>query len=330
MHLEIFKNFEIENTERETGWSKYLTNFCQKFKQYFIIIHIDDTTQRSLDIFLKNITGFIIFNYSKKIPNLPHIGLSLNIVFMKDIVRFEPYCRDHKWTSDVFVFIEVGSILVSSAWFLTGTKQPIKLFIVYFQEDVVDLYQFLGVPKHMMYIGKSNFTDMNTIPDSKVNEIIKNFNGYKFNIAYVEYFPYIWYNKNNTVTGAHIRILDIISKKLNFTYCFHRYQNYSQMMKDLTIRKTNFAVGAIRISSQRKMYYHMINIDYQYIPIIYFPHKNILSSLSILTSAFRIEVWIMMIFTFCFLTFVFYMVYGKYFHKDVATPEWSLQVSKNI
>lgn len=145
----------------------------------------------------------------------------------------------------------------------------------------------------------------------------------------MEYFPYLLLTEDNTVIGAHMNALEVVSRKLNFTFSLQPYQSYTEMMADLKVQKIDIAIGAIRLTPQRRIDYHMINTDNQYIPLLYFPHQNTFDFLAFLFVAFHTEVWIMVIFTILILTLVLYGIFGKYFQTPHASLEWSLKVSSS-
>lgn len=163
-HSNFFRNFETGSESRKT-WNKYLTNFCNNFNYYFIIIHVDDTTVRSLDDFIKSSDHVMIFNYNKRIPKRSDFGNSLNVVFISNILPFESYSVEHKSTHNVYIFIESGSILISKTWMKMGSRSPVRLFFLHLVENGVNIYEYLSYAQILTDVTSYNFTKISNTSD---------------------------------------------------------------------------------------------------------------------------------------------------------------------
>lgn len=320
--------FEENNKEGDIIRTKIISTLCEIFPNYFIIFHVDDRTVRALDNNLKrSFNDVMIFNYSKKLPKRFSFGNYVNVVLLGNIVPFDSYLSKHKWTNDVFVFIEINYLVVSKTWI--RARYPLRMFFVYFHENIMDLYQFMSYSHKLNHITTYNFTEKETLYDWRPTDLEKNLQGYKFNISFVEYFPYLSCIENNSVIGAHINALNVISKKLNFTFSLTRYQSYTLMMNDLKAQKNHFAIGAIRVTPQRMIDQHMIRLDEQYVPVIYFHRKEYLEYFEVFVTAFHNNVWSTIGLTVSLLIFLVYQIYGNYFRLAHVSPLWSLQVNSN-
>lgn len=281
------RHFEEESEVYVAEQQKfYVKNLVKKYKDYNFVIHTDNVSLIRANYFLTTtnkhmLRSYTIFNYdylSTDVPRRPEGFRFLNIVLMADPSLFASYLDDlNVILYDVVIYVintqYFAAGINSTFWKTPNLKFAGNVIILTLGRKKVNVYRkcyYCGTYAHnLKHLQTTSASSVNIDKKELMISDFNNLNGHFFKVAFLDYFPYMFckmvktkiVDKKETDActqqfGSEAAVLEMLSKKLNFTYRLLSDGNvfnksYADVFMKVEQCEVDFAIGGITKTADR-------------------------------------------------------------------------------
>lgn len=310
----------------------FMEVLTEKLKEHSSVLHIDNATLNVADEILKDVNDFVVYNHDRSAVTKRYAqGRFINIILRKHNNSFERI-RNNTFENVLLLTYVEEDLQTYTKWNIRYYIKFGHVLVINISYPIMDIYQVCGpFPRkwQTVHVDLTINNTKNIYMDQLRSKCNENFLGNKLNVKFVNSFPYVYKylrDHQEEIRGVHKRMLDTLSKKLNFTYDISAVENYSDWLATALKANYDVAIGGIRMTSERLENSRMLYLKSEPIAFIYVNHETLWEKLTLIFRPFHYWVWITIIFTMIVLSITWYIVFRSVYKLHHFTMLMSVQV----
>lgn len=268
---------KLQLQTKPSTYANFFVQFLKEYQQFHVIIHVDNVTRHMANNFLSRSLFFTtIFNhdiYNKSTLGRPLDVNCANFVIFENPLMFSQYLSSKRniHANDVIIFVTKPD----SFDILSKEHEAIPNLNKFGRTIVLNMLHRNHVVKiyTICYYCGSTSGQLTLLQTLKFAQTLKrrsnllpnnfeNFKGHLMNVAYIDYFPYIYCINRAKVdgliictkaVGSEYDLVSTLSEVLNFTFRLIEApsQNYNRLIHGLEQENFDFGIGGLSMTKDR-------------------------------------------------------------------------------
>ncbi|EFA05145.1 hypothetical protein TcasGA2_TC015262 [Tribolium castaneum] len=329
-----YKNFQITNTPKKE--TNILTEILQKYADFYLIVHVDNVTQRyAYEILSKSPTFTTIYNHDMprgKNMTRPLTHQCLNLIVFTKPEKFLFYLNSevNVHPHDVLIFVTSSSKTFENVAIWKNLSQSGRNIIIEFASQVtlytICFYCGKSTGKLILYQNETHNFDL--FPND-----FHDFHNHVLKVVYIDYFPYIYCtqkNKSGAETtcneafGAEYLLLETLSRKHNFELIEAPNCSYDEFIEGLRSGYYDLGIGGFSVTESRRhvlKFSEVLRLEDMAFVFIY--KRPLLKRLAIGDQFVSPKIWAGVMMVLCVMASVLFLVV-KYCGLEVKASFWRI------